>query len=69
MKVSRLLFLHHHFKDRLSTLNTIVLDTMHDTLFLFRLMVFIVRDIKVVVDGGGCTASFPERRLKRLCCY
>jgi hypothetical protein len=65
MEDSRLIFLHNHFKDRLSALKTIVLDTMHDTLFLFRLMVFILRDIKLVVDGGACTASLTERRLKK----
>jgi hypothetical protein len=75
MNDRQLIFLHNHFKDRLSALKTIVLDTMHDktivldtmhdALFLFRLIVFILRVIKLVVDGGACTASLTERRLKK----
>jgi hypothetical protein len=55
MEDSRLIFLQDHFIDRLSAHNTILLDTM----------VLILSDIKPVVDGGGCTASFTERRLKK----
>jgi hypothetical protein len=49
MEDSRLFLLHIRLEDRLSTLNTIMLGTMHDALFLFlfRLMVFIVLDIKL----------------------